>query len=61
MDSIDKQMIGIEPSGDFRERFARFLDLQYKNPMICKDSNALFRDIETFYIILHRYIEKRAI
>jgi hypothetical protein len=60
MDSIDKQMIGIEPSGDFRQRIVKFLDLRCRNPMIFKDPNALLRDIESFYVTLRRYIEKRA-
>jgi hypothetical protein len=60
MDSIDKQMIGIEPSGDFRQRIVKFLDLRCRNPMIFKDPNALIRDIESFYVTLRRYIEKRA-
>lgn len=60
MDSINKQMVDIETSGDFRQRIIKLLDLQYKNPMIYKDSNALLKDIESFYIILHCYIEKRA-
>lgn len=60
MDSINKQMINVEPSGDFRQRIVKFLDLQCRNPMVCKDPSALLKDIESFYIILHRYIEKRA-
>lgn len=60
MDSIDKQMTGIEPSGDFRQRIVIFLDLRCRNPMIFKDPNALLRDIESFYVTLRRYIEKRA-
>lgn len=60
MDSINKQMINTEQSGNFRQRIIKLLDLQYKNPMIYKDSNALLKDIESFYVILHRYIEKRA-
>ncbi len=60
MDSIDKQMINIEPSSEFRQKLAKFLDLQYKNLIIREDSNALFKDIDSFYVILHRYIEGRA-
>ncbi|MGD0952609.1 MAG: hypothetical protein ABR985_09480 [Methanotrichaceae archaeon] len=60
MDSIDKQMINIEPASEFRQKLAKFLDLQYKNLIIREDSNALFKDIDSFYVILHRYIEGRA-
>ncbi len=60
MDSINKQMINVEPSGDFRQRIVEFLDLQSRNSMIYKDSNALLKDIELFYATLQRYIEKRA-
>jgi hypothetical protein len=60
MDSINEQMINVEPSGDFRQRIVKFLDLQCRNPMICRDPSALLKDIESFYIILHRYIETRA-
>lgn len=60
MDSINKRMINIEPTNEFRQKPAKFLDLYYKNPVICGDSNASFKDIESFYIIIHRYIEERA-
>lgn len=38
----------------------KFLDMQCRNPMVCRDPSSLLKDIESFYIILHRYIEKRA-
>jgi len=60
MDSIDKRMINVEHSGDFRQRVVKFLDLRSRNSMVYKDSNALLRDIELFYSNLQQYIEKRA-
>lgn len=60
MDSINKQMINVEPSGDFRQRVVKFLDLQSRNSMIYKDSNALLKNIESFYVILQGHIERRA-
>ena len=58
MNLIDKQ-INIEPAIDFRQKIAKYLDLQYKNPTVyC--SGALLKDIESFYVILHRFIEERA-
>ncbi len=60
MNSINRQMSNVEPSGDFRQRIVKFLDMQCRNPMVCRDPSALLKDIESFYIILHRYIEERA-
>ncbi len=60
MNSIDKQTSNVEPSADFRQRVIKFLDLNSRNPMSFRDPVSLLKDIESFYIILHRYIEKRA-
>lgn len=60
MDSINKRMINIEHSGDFRQRVVKFMDLRSRNSMVYKDSNALLKDIGLFYSTLQQYIEKRA-
>lgn len=60
MSLIDKQIDDTETSTDFRQKIARALDLQYKNITIYSCSGVLLKDIESFYVILHRFIEDRA-
>jgi len=60
MASIEQLNINSEPDEDFRQRIIKTLDFQCRNPMICKDTGTLLRDIEEFLILLHDYIDKRA-
>jgi Fe-S-cluster containining protein len=60
MTNIEQLNINPEPHEDFRQRIIKALDFLCRNPMICKDTGELLRDIEGFLIILHDYIDKRA-
>jgi hypothetical protein len=61
MDEINKQMTNMEPYGEFKQTLAELLDLYCWNHMICKDSNDIFKNIGTFYVILRHYTMKEPI
>ncbi|RQW79584.1 MAG: hypothetical protein EHM14_08120 [Methanothrix sp.] len=60
MESVVQTNSGSELPLDFRQRIVKTLDFLCRNPMICKDAGTFLREVESFLILLHDCIEKRA-
>ena len=60
MESVEQLNLRSELPLDFRQRIVKTLDLFCRNPRICKDAGTFLREVESFLILLHDCIDKRA-
>jgi len=60
MESVEQINARSELPLDFRQRIVKTLDFLCRNPMICKDAGTFLREVESFLILLHDCIDKRA-